>query len=525
MARPFGRGSELGFDTRDYSAAPESRDKIEQAVVAVPRHYQPSEAARFVVYNPITGFATKPFEHQQRGLCELIDNDTWALFWKMGTGKSAAIVYRLVVGFYRNEFSRVLVLCPFGVIDTWLEQLKTHGPLTGCRFGGNPRARDAQADKYFGAERKPLVIVSNYELLLKESKRLAAAKFDVVIGDEAHRFCNIATQTYKRLKLVAAKARYRWALTGTPMPNNPLNILGIANFIDPKILDCHSKKNFEHRHAEYGRFVAPHIREIIGYRNLDQLGRAVGSFSSYVTKDVCPDLPSKTITPLYCELSDKQKTIYRKLKKDAVAELVSKRGKGELTINHVIAQQLRLLQVTGGFVPDDDKVIHPIEPNGKLGALRDSLEDALLENGQIIIWTAFVAEARAICAMLFSMKVTAALHIGAMDAQQRCDALTPFKAGDVRALVATSSSTREGLTLVQASRAWFYSRTHQLLDWLQTQDRIHRIGQKDAVTIYPMIAKRTVDVAVDQSLNKKEGLQEMLAGGAPVEELLGPDPF
>ena len=132
---------ELGFDTRDYSAAPESRDKIEQAVVAVPRNYQPSEAARNVVYSPVTGFATKPFAHQQRGLCELIDNDHWALFWKMGTGKSAAIVYRLMVGFYYGDFSRVLILCPFGVIDTWIEQLKTHGPLTGYRFGGkNPEA-------------------------------------------------------------------------------------------------------------------------------------------------------------------------------------------------------------------------------------------------------------------------------------------------------------------------------------------------------------------------------------------------
>lgn len=94
-----------------------------------------------------------------------------------------------------------------------------------------------------------------------------------------------------------------------------------------------------------------------------------------------------------------------------------------------------------------------------------------------------------------------------MDNVARDRAIKAFK-GDpsVRLLVANPAAAREGLTLTEANVAVYLDRTFNLVDYLQSQDRIHRISQTKPCEIVLLIAKDTVDEFIDFSLEQKHRL-------------------
>lgn len=496
------------FDQSPIAVA-ESRPQM-----VVNRTYQPSAEVLDAIDAFIGSFKTTPMSHQKIGVAELSDHDRWALFWDMGTGKSACIAYRVAMGLLHSHFKGpILIVSPLSVVDVWRHELEKHVGIEAVVLAGTAKERSAALAKIEADS----VVVTNYETLRNEATALQKLGFDCVVTDEVHRVKNTATKTHRALMKISQRSRYRWALSGTPAPNGPLDIFGSLTFLDQSLLGTTSKRIFEARHAIYGHEVAPGIRKIVGYKNLDDIGSAVAKCSSRVTKEECLDLPAKTFVNIPVKLSGHQAQVYKSLKKDAIANLESVKGKGELTLQHLIAESVRLLQVCGGFVPDDLGHVHPLDPNAKINVLKDLIED--FSDEQLIIWCSFRAEVDAVTA-LFDPKEAVSFH-GDLPAKVRRLVIDDFRSGNSRVLVATPQSSREGLTLIESSKAIFYSRTYHLLDWLQTQDRIHRIGQTKSVTIYSLVAQKTIDAKADEALNSKTELQDMLVGGSSLESIFG----
>mgnify|MGYP003542988627 CR=1 FL=1 len=490
--------------------APERVALPANTALRVGREYQPKKVD--VEKLQSKKFLTTPKEYQWGGIQELCDNPCWLLAWDMGTGKTATIGYRLRLGIDAGNFrGPILVVCPLSVCGVWRDELKKHVGLDCVVVVGDKKERAELLDKVgLGT-----IVVCNYETTRTEFDRLCKFKFDAVILDEGHRVKNVSTQLNKNLRKIAKCARFRWVLTGTPSPNGPLDIFGIMTFLNPAILGTASKRVFEHRHAIYGREVSPGIRMIVGYRDLNILEGQVAQLCSRLTKfDVLKDLPPKTYQYVPVPLSRKVAKLYKQLREDAVAMLESRKGEGQLTAMNVLSESLRLLQIVGGFVPDDDGVVHPLEPNAKLDYLCELIED--IPPQPIVIWAGFVHEVDAIVARLGENKC--AKYRGGMDYKQREAELADFKAGGKPFFVA-SYAAREGLTLVESCTTIFYSRTYNLIDWLQSQDRIHRIGQDLPVTVICLVGEDTLDEKVSSALASKTDMQDLLLRSS-VSELL-----
>ena len=105
------------------------------------------------------------------------------------------------------------------------------------------------------------------------------------------------------------------------------------------------------------------------------------------------------------------------------------------------------------------------------------------------------------------MKIT-----GKMNNEDRARSVHLFKSGEAQLLFATPQSAKEGLTLTIANNAIFYDRGFNLDDYLQAQDRIHRISQKNECHIYNLMVADSIDIWIDYLLKAKQEAASLTQG-------------
>lgn len=106
-----------------------------------------------------------------------------------------------------------------------------------------------------------------------------------------------------------------------------------------------------------------------------------------------------------------------------------------------------------------------------------------------------------------------------MDARNR--SVQKFHDDDIRILFATPASAKEGLTLTMANHVIFYDRGFSLDDYLQAQDRIHRISQKKTCYVHNIIIKDSIDEWVDLLLKAKQNAAALSQGDISLGDYQG----
>ena len=463
-------------------------------------------------------FASKPYDHQRVNLARLIEKDRWILADEQGTGKTWAVVNRLrhAIGAHPEIPVYALILCPKSVVNTWKEELFIHGNLYCEIIEGNPKQkariigrplRDCPTG-WPHRDQRYRILVTNYETVLSMFGKLSALIPEFIILDEVHRLKNFTGKTSRLVRKMTEACPHVWGLSGTPAPNGLQDWLGVLSAVSNELLPTQTKTAFEARYCVKQQLGPGGPWKIQGYRNVTELHGFVSQICSRVTKAECLDLPEKVYCTRAVRLEGEQRRIYLELKKDAVARL---KATGEsLTVANVLTESLRLLQVVGGFVPDDDGAVHEIADKVKVGALADVLDD--LGNRQAVIWCAFLAEVEYLAAWL-AERYGAGISVltGDVSGEQRAKAIEDFRSGETRFFVGTAAAGGTGINGLQvADTEIYYSRNWNLATYLQSQDRLHRIGQKNRVTVVNLIALGTVDSKVDEALMKKANLQELL---------------
>lgn len=442
----------------------------------------------------------EPFRHQVVGLWETCRNRRWLLAWEMGTGKSAIMAWRLRIGIEDGNFEKALIVCPLPVVSVWLEELWKHAKLKAYAILSKTVNQDIAWLKMADTG----VWVTNYETARKYWSQLANVKFKCVICDESHRIKNTSTINNRSIRKIALFADYRYALSGTPAPNGALDIHGTLTFLCPERVHW-SKTIFYGRYAIYGNPISPYFKYVIGYKNLDELKGIVSLVSSRLLKSECLDLPSKTFRILTFKECPAVMNQYQQMKSEYVTELNSLAGTGQLTAANVLSASLRLQQILGGFPMDNEGIVRPAPVLNRIIMLKELLED--MQDQKIIIWCSFRAE---VDGLVERFEPEAIGYHGGKTYIQKEEAIKNWKEGKYRILIATPSSLREGVTLAESSIAIYYSRTYNLADWLQSIDRIHRIGQKNSCTIWSLIATSTIDEKIHAALEKKKQIQDIL---------------
>jgi SNF2 family DNA or RNA helicase len=475
---------------------------------------------------PIT---VKPFQHQVLGFNIGIQIPNHALLMEMGTGKTLTEVAILGRRYLDGDLERVLIVAPSSVVPVWPREFAAFAAFpTDVRALEGPVARRkkqlaewgigdvlAQIEEIDDAgntilrARPPLqVAVTNYEATWRMREELAAWLAGVdgsaIVCDESQRIKTPSAAQAKCLHYLGARATFRAILTGTPVTQAPMDFFSQYKFLDPAIFG-HVFSTFRARHAIMGGFEG---REVIGYRSLDDLQRKALSVAFRVTKEECLDLPEQVDVDRFVTLEADAKRTYDKIAKDMVAEL--EQGE-EITTQNVLTKLLRLQQITGGFVRDDEGVGHPVS-TAKLRALEETLDEV---QGKVVVFARFRKEIEAITALLEDRGMSPARIWGDTPMAERGSQVERFQTDDeCRAFVAQIQTAGLGITLTAASTAVFYSLDFSFANYDQARSRLHRIGQTDRVTNVHLLARGSVDMAVMKALKRKRNVADAVVDGA-----------
>ena len=300
---------------------------------------------------------------------------------------------------------------------------------------------------------------------------------------------------------LGARADYRLLLTGTLITNKELDVFSQYRFLNTAVFGT-SFYAFRNRYFEmtgYGNHT-PVFRQWM----LNDFLRRLHSIAYRVTKEECLDLPETTEEVIPVTLEPKAMRIYEELEKDSVAEL---RG-GEITAMNVLTKLLRLSQVTGGHVTDDDTGQHHIS-TAKLDALSDIIDSATDQGEKLVVMARFVPELNDIEALLAKKKIHYASVRGGV--KDRAAEVTRFqKDPECRVFVGQIAAAGLGITLTAASTMVFYSLDYSMSNFDQAKARIHRAGQTRKCHYIYLVCTGTVDRKILRSLRDKVDLAKML---------------
>lgn len=462
----------------------------------------------------------QPFAHQQEALEQSWAAPGYALLMEMGCGKSKVAIDTIACLKMMGRINGAMIIAPKGVYLNWVKnEIPAHMNDSVDYYihaWSNYHTKQYLLDQeqIMRPDGENLdIFVMNIDAINTKKGFDAAQRFltnheAIVIIDESTCIKSTKADRTHRAWTLGKMARYRRIMTGTPITQSPLDLFAQFFFLDPGILKFRSYTAFR---AYYAQMItvtmgSRSFPKITGYRNLDQLQRDIKDHSYRKLKSECLDLPDKIYQTRYVELSPEQKQAYDRLRDDALIQLADD---AQVSVTSALTMVMRLQQIACGHMKLDDGRTITL-PNSRLTELMQILEES---TGKIIIWANFRHDVGMIEKALAdeygpSSVVT---YYGGTSDEARAIALERFQ-GDVecRFFVGTPSTGGRGLTLVQSSTTIYYSNGYNLEHRLQSEDRNHRIGQKNNVTVIDIVATKTVDERIVKILKEKKNLADLV---------------
>lgn len=303
-------------------------------------------------------------------------------------------------------------------------------------------------------------------------------------------------------------------MTGTPSANRPYDIWSQIKFLDDGESLGDSYDAFRQDHDLPTKTTDSGIFKY-GQRLTGIMDR-IRSFSVRETKGTAGiHLPTKTILTHLVELAPQQAAVYRSYRDDLAWELRDELENIILDEAEVVLKRLlRLVQCASNPGLIDASYT---ECPGKFLKLSALLDAAAADSEKLVVWTQFVDNVEWLATRL-ARHAPQKVH-GSMAIADRNTAIAAFRSdADCRVLIATPGAAKEGLTLTVANHAVFYDRGFSLDDYLQAQDRIHRISQEKECFVHNLMASDTIDEWVDELLNAKHRAAQMAQGDICADE-------
>jgi len=443
---------------------------------------------------------------------------SFALMAEVGTSKTVVVIAAAGRRYLDGEIRRVLVVAPKSVVQVWPREFAKWAnfpfdvrALTGSSARRVKMLHESQWDSWereCGPEDGGAlqVAVTNYESTWRIADAIAQWAPDMIVADEFHRIKTPGASQSKAMHKLGEIPAYKIGLSGTPVSQHPLDIFSPYKFMDATIFGT-SYGTFRNRHAIMGGFEG---REVVAYKDLEGLERRMHSIGYRVTKEECLDLPPVTPTVVPCELEPSAKKIYDAFARDATIEIEEGR---HMTGTNVLTKTLRLRQIAGGFLTDDDGLTEVVS-TAKMEVFDDLLATLLDAGEKVIVFATFVAELDAIIRLIEKRKVGYVTIRGGIPDKIRNEAESRFQNDDsVRVFVGQLVAAGEGITLVAARNTIFYSWDYSLIHYEQASGRDDRPGQTRTVTHHHIVCDGTPDVGSLEALQRKRNVADAVVDG------------
>ena len=468
-------------------------------------------------------YKTKPYEHQRSVFQESCNRRSYALFMEMGTGKSKVIVDNIGYLREKGEIDSVLIVAPKGVFHNWVrKEIPTHLP---DRIETTVLAWQPTVTKKFREEfsdmtgsKKLRIFVMNVEAFSTSKGADTALWFarrfgrnGMMVVDESTSIKNRKANRTKAVNTAGELFKYKRLLTGSPVTKSPMDLYSQCEFLGRELLGFTSYYPFQARYAVVQKRTMGHrsFNHIVGFRRLDELNEKLDAFSNRVLKQDCLDLPDKVYIRREVELTKEQQALYMQMSKLALAQL----DDGTLvTTNNVLTQIMRLQQICCGFIKNDDDEVSEVKST-RLQELLNVCEEA---SGKVIIWATYVHDIEKICNALtkeYGLQSFGAFY-GATKQEERQRIIEEFQDPDseMQFFVGNSRTGGMGITLTEANTVIYYSNNYDLEVRLQSEDRAHRIGQKNNVTYIDLVSPKTIDEKILKALTNKQNIASTVLG-------------
>ncbi len=477
------------------------------------------------IYTLPGGVRSKPlYAHQPLGIVQIINNvkarGYWALFDDCGLGKTCQIIYAVRCLMGLGTIQKAIIVCKASLATMWTAEFATYAPdlrvlcLTGVH---RDKRKWGRAD----------VIIINYELLSqKPGKRSAVCiphpftsgslplnhdateflkflrAYKCLIGlDESQK---IKTTTSRITQTLCGLQRYavgRVIATATPEGEGPGDIWAQMYFLDGGNLLGKRYKSHCRRYIRYSlQSMQGRTMYIpIAFKNLPLLKKKIAGISTRRYKYQCLDLPDKlhvarsltATTSEYAQLVSLRNTLLDCIEKEHPGDEISLFGPAAPVSISGYTQKL----LVASAVPS---LLNPMLPPGI--KQRELLEVLNEDAGQILVY----CHHRAVVAALVDFLTQERISTGYAISGNSDDGLAGFASGKYRVLVGTLDFLKEGANLQYSSHAVYYQLPWSRITWYQSQDRQHRIGQKNTVLLERFILNQSLDGYQYSLLSAKE---------------------
>ena len=424
-----------------------------------------------------------------------------AIFHEQGLGKTKIATDLILLWLAEDVVDTVFVVTKKTLVQNWVDELFTHSHITPRVLSGNRRENSIALNS------PVLIYIMNYEVIsanLDLLQMFLCTCRVAAILDESQKIKNPDAGLTVDFHTIANSFVRRIIMTGTPVANRPYDMWSQIRFLDEGAALGPSFSQFK----ESLDLPSEHPDQDYGLR-LSNVMTRIKHFTVRETKQSSGlVLPDKTILTHEVDMATRQSAIYANYRNEMAHDV---EVNGNLIIDNaevVLKRLLRLVQCASNPVLVDESYD---ELPGKYLVLIDLLNDIDLLSNKVIIWTGFITNVVWLETKLAQYQPQK-VH-GSMTVADRNESIRKFKTDtQCRVLIATPGAAKEGLTLTVANHAIFYDRGFSLDDYLQAQDRIHRISQTEDCSVHNLIATNTIDEWVDTLLNAKHQAARLTQG-------------
>ena len=476
------------------------------------------------------------FPHQRAGVAFLATAKRALLADEPGLGKTAQAIRALKeLNDRGEEVFPILIVCPNTLKNNWAREFARWWPdVTTQVIKGSA----VQRKKQF--EQPAQIFIINWESLRSHSRlspygsisltrcracggqdekisenrcevhlrELNNFKFKAVVADEIHRSKDPKSKQSRALWSASGNSEIRFALTGTPIANNVVDLWSILHWISPK--DWPSKTKWIDRMVDvmlnaFGGMMVLGVKP----QMQDEFYKSVNPYMRRMLKKVVlPNLPPVLKERRDVEMSTKQKKAYEQMRDLMISELES----GDtLAAPSVLTQTIRLLQFASSYatiavneVTGEPRAVLDA-PSCKIDALMDDIENGDFGDDSVAVSAVSKQLINLLSAELTKKKISHGLITGDQDEDERQKAIDDFQSGAIKWILFTAQAGGVGITLTSARRLIMLQRPWSLVDYKQVLDRVHRIGSEihDSIVITDYVTEGTIEERVIQVLETK----------------------
>ncbi len=419
----------------------------------------------------------------------------------MGLGKTVQAIAVAEILARTVGIERVLVICPASVKHQWQQEVERFTDRSTLMVEGPPpeRRRRYRTESFFK--------IVNYDVIHRDLELIESWAPDLIVLDEAQRIKNWKTRRAKSVKQL--ESDYALVLTGTPLENRLEELHSIIEFVD------------RFRLGPLFRFLATHqvtdeAGKVIGYRNLDQITESLtGMLIRRRKQDVLSQLPERTDTHLFLDLTQQQRDIHED-NRAVVAQIVARwRRRGFLTEQEqhrlMVALQWMRMVCNSTYLVDRET-----DFGQKAHECRLLLDDLLSDvENKVVIFSQWLGTHEIIMRRFSLQQHEYAYYHGSLEARERRAVIRRFKTDPECRVLFSTDAGGVGLNLQTASVVINMDQPWNPAVLEQRIGRVHRLGQERPVQVYHLVSRQSIEHSMIEVLRFKSAVFDgVLDGGA-----------